>query len=265
MPGQSGKGRIPPRVLSLLFLPHVFSFPPADHPSFLRCFFPFFLILPPFFDAHMSDRLRFHLRRFLRIFSLFIFPKPLAKVCEAEFSVHRGQFDLNLSHENDRAGTFLLEPQPGTGQSFMQILPCAGVCNDGVSPFLSDALRRFLARGVFKVLRSGVGLDLFQLAVADNLAFFVDPVTGMVLAGPSLLVLNFRHNPVCRLDVESPVRLNHFFRVGMRPVHDNVDVEISRIAVRSDNSLMTFQAHALQKNIHRFLHLFMAGDFIFLP
>ena len=134
-----------------------------------------------------------------------------------------------------------------------------------MAPFLGDALGRLLARGLLKIFRPGLGFHLLMPVVADNLAFFIHPIAGAYLTGPTLFVFDLGHNFMRRLNVESSVRLNHFFRIGMRPVDHNVDVEIFRIAVRRNDRLVAFQAHTFQKHSYSFHNLLAAGDFIFLP
>ena len=78
--------------------------------------------------------------------------------------------------------------------------------------FLRYPLCRLFSCGILKILRSGAGFDLSRQRVADNLSLFVDPVAGVFLTSPTLFMLDLRHDSVRGLDVESPMRLNHFFR-----------------------------------------------------
>lgn len=67
------------------------------------------------------------------------------------------------------------------------------------------------------------------------------------------------------VDVESPVRLDDFLRVRMRPIHGDMEVIIARVLVQGVNCLVFGKAHSPEKETDRFVHLFTGRLFVFLP
>ena len=51
----------------------------------------------------------------------------------------------------------------------------------------------------------------------------------------------------------------------MRPVHDDMEVIISRVLVQGIDRLMFGQAHSPEKETDRLVHLFMGRLLVFLP
>ena len=122
------------------------------------------------------------------------------------------------------------------------------------------------SRGAFKVLGLGLGFYLFSpLKVFDHIPLFVDAIAGIHLRSPALFVFDFGNDFVCRLNIETSVRLNNFLRVRMRPVYGNMEVIIARVLVQGIERLMFGQAHSSEKKTDRLIHLFAGRLFVFLP
>ena len=135
-----------------------------------------------------------------------------------------------------------------------------------MAAFLRDTLRGFFARGAFKVLCLGPGFYPFPpQKILDHISLFIDAITGIYLRSPALPVFDFSNDFVRLFDVESSVRLNDLFRVGMRPVHDNMKMTVSRILVQGIERLMFGKPHSPEKEIDRFIHLFTGRLLVFLP
>ena len=83
--------------------------------------------------------------------------------------------------------------------------------------------------------------------IFDHIALFIDAIAGIYLRCPALPVFDFRHYFMRLVDVESPVRLDDFLCVGMRPVHRNMKVIIARIFMQGIESLMFGQSHSSEK------------------
>ena len=73
------------------------------------------------------------------------------------------------------------------------------------------------------------------------------------------------NNLVSGFDIESPVRLNDFLRVGMRPIHDDVQMIVARVLVQGVERLMLGQPHSPKKETDRLIRLLAGGLFVFLP
>ena len=101
--------------------------------------------------------------------------------------------------------------------------------------------------------------------IFDHIALFIDAIAGIYLWCPALPVFDFRHYFMRLVDVESPVRLDDFLCVGMRPVHDDVQMIVARVFMQSVKSLMLGQSHSPKKETGRFVHLFTGRLFVFLP
>ena len=215
----------------------------------------------------MTDRLRSGLVECpLRIEAGFELSKPFAEFGHAEIPVHAGCLDRRVSHENHRAGTLADETQTSGIQSGVKLLPACGALDDGMAALLRDTLRGFFARGVLKVFRFRLGLHPFPpLEILDHISLFIDAIACVHLRCPALPVFDFRHYLVCLVDVESPVRLNDFLRVGMRPVYGDMKVIIARIFMQGVNCLVFGKAHSPEKKTDRLVHLFTGRLFVFLP
>ena len=135
-----------------------------------------------------------------------------------------------------------------------------------MAALLRDTLRGLFARGIFKVFRFWFWLHLFTpLKILDHISLLIDAVTGVLLRCPTLPMFDFRHYLMCLVDVESPVRLNDFLCVGMRPVHDNMEVIIARILMQGVNCLVFSKAHSPEKETDCIIHLFTSRLLVFLP
>ena len=82
---------------------------------------------------------------------------------------------------------------------------------------------------------------------------------------PALSVFNFGDEFVRLVDIKSPVRLNDFLRVRMRPIHGDMEVIIARVLVQGVNCLVFGKAHSPEKKADSFVHLFTGGLLVFLP
>lgn len=87
----------------------------------------------------------------------------------------------------------------------------------------------------------------------------------MFLTGPALFMLDFRHYFMRRVNVKSSVRLGYLFRVGMRPVHDDVQMVVACVFMQGVESLMFGKSHSPEKKTDRLAHLFTGRLFVFLP
>ena len=97
------------------------------------------------------------------------------------------------------------------------------------------------------------------------MALLIDAIAGVHLRRPSLPVFDFRNYFMRLVDVESPVRLDDFLRVGMRPAYGDMKVIIARIFMQGVNCLVFGKAHSPEKETDRLVHLFTGRLFVFLP
>lgn len=135
-----------------------------------------------------------------------------------------------------------------------------------MAALLRDTLRGFFARGALKVFRFRLGLHPFPpLEILDHISLFIDAIACVHLRCPALPVFDFRHDLMCLVDVETQVRLDDFLCVGMRPVHNDMEVIISRVLVQGVNCLVFGKPHSTEKETDRLVHLFAGRLFVFLP
>ena len=78
----------------------------------------------------------------------------------------------------------------------MQLLPAGGLLDEGMGLFLRHALGRLFTSGVLKVLSFGLGLDDPGPLITDDLPLLIDPIAGILAAGPTLLMFDFGNDPV---------------------------------------------------------------------
>ena len=97
------------------------------------------------------------------------------------------------------------------------------------------------------------------------MTLFIDAIAGIHLWCPALFVFDFRHYFMRLVNVESSVRLNDFLRVGMRPVHGDMEVIIARALMQGVNCLVFSKAHSPEKKADSFVHLFTGRLLVFLP
>lgn len=101
--------------------------------------------------------------------------------------------------------------------------------------------------------------------IVAHISLLIDAVAGVLLRCPPLFVFDFGNNFMYLVDVESPVRLNDLFRIGMHPVHDNMKMVVTRILVQSIERLVFGKPHSPKKKADRLVHLFTGGLLVFLP
>lgn len=78
-------------------------------------------------------------------------------------------------------------------------------------------------------------------------------------------VFDFGNNPVRRVDVNTSVRMDNFLRVGMRPVHGDARMIVTRVLVQGVEGLVPGQSHSPEKKADHPVHLFTGGLIVFLP
>ena len=67
------------------------------------------------------------------------------------------------------------------------------------------------------------------------------------------------------VNVKAPVRAMHLLRLGMYPVHHDMDVQIGGVFVNGIERLMLFPLHELEKILNGKVHLFRRGLFSIFP
>ncbi len=97
------------------------------------------------------------------------------------------------------------------------------------------------------------------------MTLFIDAIAGVQLRCPALPVFDYRHYVMRVADVESPVRLNDFLRVRMRPIHGDMEVTIARVLMQGVNCLVFVKTHSPEKETDCFVHLLTGRLFVFLP
>ena len=78
-------------------------------------------------------------------------------------------------------------------------------------------------------------------------------------------MFDFGNGDMGEVDIETVVRTAYFERVGIHPVHHDMDVRIHRVLVLNIERLMTFQFHASEKIFNGKVQLVRRGLFRILP
>ena len=223
------------------------------------------LIRLPLFEIDGTHRLRGNLSRIIRVRSFLKISQTLTEFSHAEGAIHGRCLHRNVAHKDDGPGTFFLKTQTDSRQLFMQLGPRFRVFYDAVAAFLRDALGGFFAGGMFKIQRGLLRFYLSGRSSSRQFTVFQYGVQGAFFTGPSLFMLNERHNFMGLADIQSVERKHDFSRFRVHPVDRDMQVIIVRVIVQAIHSLMSGQLHFFKEQIHHFLNLFPCGLLPFLP
>ena len=127
----------------------------------------------------------------------------------------------------------------------MEFPPRGRILNNGKAALSRNALGRLLTGGVFQTLGNGAEFRVIPFAQRKEIARQRRLVNAVLFAGPALDSFELGDSEMGAVDIKTSVRAMHLQRVGMHPVHHDVDVQIGCILVDGIERLMFLPLHEL--------------------